>query len=417
MADKPLQTVLVKPGGPDCNLRCDYCFYLKKSKMFADSRDHRMSLDILEELVRQVMTQGGASVSFGWQGGEPTLMGLPFFQKAVEYQRIYGRSQVVANGLQTNGVLIDKKWTRFLKTHNFLVGLSFDGPEPIHDKYRKSESGSGSWKQAAKAAKLMLSNGIDVNAITVLNNYSVEFPEEIYGFHKEFGFDHIQFIPCIEPDPVDPALTAPFSVPPQKYGEFLCSVFDLWLKDFKNGLPNISIRYFDSLLYIYLGHEAPQCDLQKQCGGYLVIEHNGDVYSCDFFVEPDWRLGNVKRSRLVDLLNSPKQIQFGSCKAKLASKCQACDWLKLCHGGCPKDRLHNNLDHKTSAFCKAQRMFLNHADPQLRIIAKEITARNRPNIPHRGPNGQSRGSKVGRNQPCPCGSGKKYKRCCSIVFK
>ena len=417
MVKKLLQNVLIKPAGPDCNLHCDYCFYLKKAELFANPKKHRMSLAILREIVRQVMEQGPANVSFSWQGGEPTLMGLPFFQKAVEYQQRFGRNQVVGNGLQTNGILINQNWADFLKRYKFMVGLSFDGPKHIHDKHRKTSSGCGSWLQVSKTARLLLDAGVLVNAVTVLNDYSVNFPEEIYGFHKESGFDHMQFIPCIEPDPTDPARPAQYSVPPQKYGEFLCALFDLWEADFKNGLPTISIRYFDSLLYLYLGREAAQCDLKKQCGDYLVIEHNGEVYSCDFFVEPAWRLGNVNDSNLLDLLNSIKQTQFGRQKARLSTKCQACGWLDLCHGGCPKDRQHNPLDRSTSAFCEAQQMFFNYADTRMRTIAEKIKAGNRPDNSRQKQNGRAAGDKIGRNMPCPCGSGKKYKRCCGVISK
>jgi uncharacterized protein len=278
---------------------------------------HRMNEQILEEIIRQVMTQGIQQVSFGWQGGEPTLMGLPFYEKTVALQQRYGNNQSVANGLQTNGLLIDRHWAQFLKKYSFLVGLSIDGPEEIHNRYRLNSSGKGSWSRAVHSARLLLDADVAVNALTVINDYSVSFPEEIYQFHKDLGLRYMQFIPCIEPDPFDPNYLAPFSLSSQNYGQFLCSIFDLWLADFKDGQPTISIRHFDSLLHCYMGLDAPECTLEQTCGDYLVIEHNGNVYSCDFFVEPEWRLGNIADGNLIDMLNSSRQQEFGLRKAIL----------------------------------------------------------------------------------------------------
>jgi uncharacterized protein len=288
---KPIDSVLIKPAGPDCNMACTYCFYLEKKRLFDKTKIHRMSEDILKETVRQAMTQGGTQVSFAWQGGEPTLMGLPFFKKAVEFQKRFGRAQSVGNGLQTNGILIDRDWADFMKAYNFLVGLSLDGPEHIHNRYRFMKAGGGSWQHVVASAKRMRDADVALNALIVVNDYSVKFPQEIYEFHKDLGLTHMQFIPCVEPDPKDHKKAAPFSVPPEAYGAFLCALFDQWMADFANGVPATSIRYFESLLYGYVGMPAPQCTLLPTCGVYTVVEHNGDVYSCDFFVEPEWRLG------------------------------------------------------------------------------------------------------------------------------
>ena len=418
MANKPLQSVLIKPAGPDCNLGCTYCFYLKKTELFKHSTARRMPLDTLEEVVKQVMIQGPDSVSFGWQGGEPTLMGLSFFQKAVEFQQRFGRGQIVDNGLQTNGLLIDKKWVEFLKAYNFLVGLSIDGPENVHDRYRTTRGGSGSWSKVSGAARLLLDSGVDTNAVTVVNDHSVDYPEDIYRSHKDMGFDYMQFIPCIEPDPTDPSRAAPFSVSPEKYGRFLIALFDLWRADFRNGAPTTSVRYFDSLLHLYLGRQANECALHKRCGDYVVVEHNGDVYSCDFYVDPEWRLGNVHQGRLVDMLNAPRQARFGGRKEAVASQCRSCRYLAICRGGCPKDRRHNPRNLEISYFCKAYQIFLDHADAQLRVIAKRLTSGPAQSMnPHPKPSGQPKVSQVGRNQPCPCGSGKKFKRCCGGIKK
>jgi len=411
---KPLNSILVKPAGPDCNMACGYCFYLEKADLFSQSKVHRMSLKILEEMIRQVCRDGDQSVSFGWQGGEPTLMGLSFYQKAVEFQQKYGTGKTVGNGLQTNGILIDKDWAKFLKEYNFLVGLSLDGPEPVHNHYRLMRGGNGSWDKVIDRAKLMLDAGVAVNALTVVSDYSVQFPEEIYEFHKDLGLTYQQYIPCVETDRHDPTKAAPFSVPPEKYGKFLCTLFDLWMNDFKDGVPSTSVRHFDSVFYSYVGMPPPECTLLPECGIYVVVEHDGGVYSCDFFVEPKWKLGNIMEGNLIDFLNSKKQFEFGQMKAELPELCKTCKWLKHCWGGCTKDRIRDPQDYNLSHFCQSYQMFFEHADQQLLQLAdrwkrEQIQSSKRDSVMQSIQNGEI---KVGRNDPCPCGSGKKFKKCC-----
>jgi uncharacterized protein len=408
---KKLSSVLIKPAGPDCNMACTYCFYLEKADLFPDTKTHRMSEDILEETVKQVLAQGESEVSFGWQGGEPTLMGLPFFQKAVQFQQQYGKSQTVGNGLQTNGLLIDKEWAKLLSEYKFLIGLSLDGPEHIHDRYRKMRNGKGSWSQVVDKAKLLLDNDVATNALIVINDYSVDYPEDIYSFHKSIGLNHMQFIPCLETDPTDPSRKATFSAPADKYGQFLCRLFDLWLDDFDGMIATTSIRFFDSLFHIYVDFPPPECTLLKECGVYVVVEHNGDVYSCDFFVDPEWKLGNIKVNRLVDMLNSSTQTRFGRLKASLPNDCIQCAWLQTCRGGCTKDRIHNPSNPRLSHFCESYKVFFEHADKRFKELAAEWKRQQMLQQPMPPP--QHRPD-VGRNDPCPCGSGLKYKKCCGI---
>jgi len=412
---------LIKPAGPDCNMNCTYCFYLKKSELFPETKIHRMSEGILEEVTRQVLAQPLRELSFSWQGGEPTLMGLPFFQKAVELQQKYGRGQVVGNGLQTNGLLIDKKWAEFLAAYKFLVGLSLDGPEHVHDKYRSLRNGRKSWSRVVKSAKILLDEGVAVNAISVVNDYSVRFPEEIYEYFKGNGLEYMQFIPCVETDSEDLSKPAPFSVSSDSYGSFLCKLFDLWIADFKDGKPKTSIRYFDSVFYIYAGMPPPECTLLEECGNYVVVEHNGDVYSCDFFVEDLWQLGSVLSGNLIEMLNSSRQKSFGESKKSLSDDCLDCKWLFHCRGGCTKDRIRCPSDKKLSFFCSAYKMFFQHADSRLQKLASdwkkqqvreyEYQARQQELLQKRAKSQQ----KVGRNDPCPCGSGLKYKKCCGGI--
>ena len=414
MSDKPITSVLIKPAGPDCNMACTYCFYLKKAAYFPDMHTHRMSEAVLRETVRQVMMQGAVNVSFGWQGGEPTLMGVRFFEQAVEFQKRFGRGRTVGNGLQTNGVLIDDAWCRFLKQYRFLVGLSLDGPEQIHDRYRKMRGGTSSWHRVVDSASRMLDGDVAVNALIVLNDYSSQFPETIYAFHKDLGLTYMQFIPCVEPDGTDPSKTAPFSVSAEVFGDCLCRLFDLWIADFKDGEPTTSIRFFESVFYVYVGMEPPECTLCENCGNYVVIEHNGDVFSCDFFVEESWKLGNVLERQLSEMLNSELQNRFGACKTDLPAECLECEWLPKCRGGCPKDRTFSTRHQKLNHLCNGFKRFFSHADGRLEELAeawrkKQVKAATRERVRTAVRMGAV---DAGRNDPCPCGSGLKYKQCC-----
>ncbi len=374
---KPLGFTLVKPSGPDCNLACDYCFYLEKDKLF-NQQKHRMSESVLEEMIEQAAEQSTGRFNFGWQGGEPTLMGLDFFKKAVILQKKYGGNKKFGNSLQTNGILLTKEWAEFLKDNKFLVGLSIDGKQHIHDRYRKNRAGQGSWETVVEKAKMLLNKGVMVNSLSVVNDYSVDFPAETYNYLKSLGFSHMQFIPIVESDQSGD-VAAPFSTSADKYGNFLCKIFDCWRNDFKNGAPATSIRFFDAVFHKYVGMEAPECTLREECGIYLVTEHNGDVFSCDFFVEPDWKLGNVMSDNLLEMLNSKKQINFGQLKSQLPEKCKSCQWLTYCRGGCPKDRIRDPRDHNVSHFCDAYKQFFNHADAFFKTMAEDFL-RNNPNV-------------------------------------
>jgi len=412
---RPLNSILVKPAGPDCNMACAYCFYLEKADLFEPRGRHRMSDEILEAMVRQTMENAPGQISFGWQGGEPTLMGLGFFEKAVELQKKHGRSHTVGNGLQTNGILIDEKWVKFLKEYNFLVGLSIDGPAHVHDRYRKMKGGGGSWDQVVEGAHRMLDGGVAVNALTVVNDYAVGFAEEIYAFHKDLGLNYMQFIPLVDPGIGRGGDDVPDRVSAERFGAFLCSLFDLWIGDFDDGVPTTSVRFFDSVFHVYAGLQPPECTLLSECGAYVVVEHNGDVYSCDFYVEPEWRLGNVLHDDLGALLNSERQDEFGLMKSRLAAPCASCRWLKYCRGGCTRDRTAG-AQGKLSHLCESFQIFFEHADGPLEELAtkwkrEQIEARE-AELDRIRRSAESGGRKVGRNDPCPCGSGRKFKVCC-----
>ena len=366
---KKLTSLLIKPAGPDCNLHCHYCFYLKKSELFPDTHRHRMSQEILEETIRQAMSQSDPEIYFGWQGGEPTLMGLDFFRQAAYIQQKYGTQKSVSNGFQTNGLLINKDWAQFFRAHNFLVGLSLDGPEHIHDRYRRHSSGQGSWAKVVETSKLLLDSEVATNALVVVNDYSVRFPEEIYEFLKSLGLTYMQFIPCLEPDPQNPGKPTNFSVPADQYGDFLLRLFKLWKADLHDGRPSTYIRNFEALLFAFAGLTPPDCTLHKECGDYMVVEHNGEVYSCDFYVQPEWKLGDVKEKRLIDMLNSAPQRKFGKRKSHLPEECKKCQWLLFCRGGCPKERGYLPEPEK-SYFCQSYQRFFQQASPFFRELVE-----------------------------------------------
>lgn len=377
-----------------------------------------MSEEILENMVEQVMRQGGQTVAFGWQGGEPTLMGLDFFRKAVEFQKKYGRDgQAVGNGFQTNGILITKEWADFFRTYKFLIGLSLDGPEHIHDHYRWLKGNLPSWKKVAQARDILLNNGVEVNALIVVNDYSVNYPAEIYEYHKKNGLTFMQFIPCYENDPENGNQPTDFTVSAEKYGKFLCELFDLWIGDFQRGKPATSIRWFESLFYIYVNQIPPECTLLQECGIYVVIEHDGSVYSCDFFVEEQWKLGNVKEGRLIDLLNSPKQNEFGLIKKQVPDECAKCSWLKYCRCGCPKERFLPEGLNSPNFLCRAYKQFFEHAHSKFIQLANQWIKEQMIHHDQVVVNQKEHSvyKNISRNQLCPCGSGKKFKHCCGKI--
>jgi len=330
-----------------------------------------MTDKVLTQTIRQAMRQCDQNISISWQGGEPTLLGLPFFEKAVELERAFGTGKVVGNALQTNGILLDRKWAKFFNEYRFLVGLSIDGPEHIHDHYRRFPNGKGTWGRVVANARMLLTEGVSVNAMTCLSDYSAKFPKEIYQFHRQLGLVFMQFIPIVEPSATSKDRVASFSVSGESYGDFLSKVFDIWLSDFVDGHPTTSVRHFESMFFSCLGDPVPQCTFRKQCGEYLVVEHNGDVYPCDFFVEPRWKLGNVMKDSLIDLLNSKKQAKFRSLKRKLPAKCKRCKYVRCCYGGCTKDRAFNPGEAQQNYFCQAYTRLFQRALPVLNKMASE----------------------------------------------
>jgi uncharacterized protein len=371
---RPVQ-VLIKPASADCNLSCRYCFYLRKADLYPETKVHRMPPDVQEEMVRQIMRDGGRTPGFAYQGGEPTLMGLDYFRRSVELQMRFGANQQVANSIQTNGLLIDDEWSAFLAQYRFLVGLSLDGPAHVHDRYRLDRGGNPSHARVERAYRVMVDHGVDVNILSVINDYSSARPREIYRYCRGLGCRWMQFIPAVEFDP-ETGLLAEFSPRPDAYGEFMCEIFDEWEKEFRDSRPTVSVRLFDTLLALHCGMSPPMCTFRPRCGNYVVIEHNGDVYSCDFFVEPEWKLGNLMERSLRTLLESPRQREFGALKADLPDACLACEWRRFCHGGCTKDRMRSGKmgERGVDYFCGSYKRIFEHTRSTMEDLKKTVMA-------------------------------------------
>ncbi|MFA4016503.1 MAG: hypothetical protein RUDDFDWM_001613 [Candidatus Fervidibacterota bacterium] len=364
-----LSSVLIKPAGPDCNMRCTYCFYLHKSSLYPDSKLHRMSEHVLRELTAQYMSLDCDIASFCWQGGEPTLMGLDFFERAIKLQRNYMRKgKTVSNTIQTNGLLVDADWARFWHKNNFLVGISLDGPSELHDAYRVDKANRGTFERVMRSVELLREHQVDFNILCVLNDITVRYPETLVSFFLSHDLRFIQFIPCVEWDDSEGKI-ASFSVTPEAYGEFLCVAFDIWYND---GRPQFYERFFNDVLAVYAGYEMPTCIMKRYCGDYVVIEHNGDVYACDFFVEPNWKLGNILEKPLSELLKSDLLNRFRKRKRELSSECLSCRWLNICNGGCPKYRLICGDARSKNYFCEAYKRFFAHSHRRYLRLAERF---------------------------------------------
>jgi uncharacterized protein len=373
-------TLLIKPAGSDCNVDCTYCFYKGRSTDIGAGRQ-RMSDAVLERLVKDYLGLRFQSSGFAWQGGEPTLMGLDFYKLAVELQRQHGvAGQEVGNSLQTNAILLDNaEWCRFLHDSRFLVGISIDGPKDLHDHYRLDLGGRGTWDRVMRAIDCCKEHQVEFNTLTLVNRFTGDHPDEIFDFLVELGVRYLQFIPCVETDPQTGGI-AEFSVTPKQYGDFLCRVFDRWLQF---GPEKLSIRDFDSILGCCIGGRHTLCTFDRQCSQYIVIEHTGDAFPCDFFVEPQWRLGNIRETPIEQLATCALKKTFARRKQDLVAKCLVCRHLAFCRGGCMKDRISTaggsvkaeGLGDGGSAqsyFCESYRQFFDHALPRFMQVAAQI---------------------------------------------
>ena len=365
-------TLLIKPSGSDCNVDCKYCFYKNRAPEVGRGRQ-RMSDEVLEKLVKDYMQLHFALAGFAWQGGEPTLMGLDFYKKVVELQKKYGvDGQEVGNSLQTNAILLDEKWCRFLRENKVLVGVSIDGPKEFHDYYRLDYSGAGTFDRVVRAIENCKKYKVEFNTLTLLNAGNAGHPDEVFDFLLGLGVRFLQFIPCVEVDPATGEI-ADFSVTPEQLGEFWCRIFDRWCE---YGPQKLSIRDFDSILSYCVMGKHTICTFDKQCSQYIVVEHNGDAFCCDFFVEPKWRLGNIFETPIEELAASSKKREFARKKQNLCNKCLVCRHLAICRGGCMKDRAPFDKENygRESYFCEAYKRFFDYAMPRFMQIAATINA-------------------------------------------
>lgn len=396
--------VMAKPSGADCNLDCGYCFYLEKSTLYRDERRHRMNMEVLESYVVNYIASHTeqAEVAFTWQGGEPTLMGLDFYRSAVRLQQQHAAGRKVTNSFQTNGLLINDQWSRFLAEHDFLVGLSLDGPADIHDEYRVTSGGSPSHALVLRALSSLKKHKVRFNILACVNRRSSQEPLRVYEHFLQLGVEYIQFIPIVErlPDAADaamgftlhgpdselllsashkvePMLTS-WSVGSEDYGTFLNAIFDIWIK---RDVGRIYVMNFEWALANYMGEPGAACHHQPTCGRAVVVEHNGDVFSCDHYVYPNHRLGNLTNQSLAALLQTPQQLKFGEDKlTSLPRQCQQCNMLKGCWGGCPKHRFIETDDGEPGLnyLCKGYYQFFAHTAPYLRAISGLIAQGRSP---------------------------------------
>jgi uncharacterized protein len=428
--------VMAKPAGAVCNLRCSYCYYLEKRTLY-EGQALRMSTDTLEEFIKQyIEAQKIPVVTFVWQGGEPSLAGIEFYQTVVRLQQKYANGKRIENAFQTNGTFIDDRWCTFFKEHNFLVGISIDGPENLHNAFRKDTAGEGSWKKVMKGISLLHKHKVEFNTLTTVNRITGDHPLAIYRFLKEIGSGFIQFLPVVEiiatenvagsglhlitPSHQGKKKVTEWSVRPEQYGKFLTAVFDEWVR---NDVGRYFVQLFDVTLANWVGQIPGLCVFSETCGDALVIEHNGDVYSCDHFVYPEHYLGNIHSDSLTTLATSEKQLQFGQAKLRnLPRYCLECEYRFACHGECPKHRWEKTPDGEEGLnyLCPAYKMFFRHVHPYMQYMADQLAKKQAPanvmawikqNERDQMANQKKRLS-VGRNDPCPCGSGRKFKSCC-----
>ena len=382
--------VLAKPIGPRCNIDCSYCYYLEKEKLYPQEKRFRMSAEVLEAQVKgqidAAVAAGQPVVQFAWQGGEPTVLGLDFFDRVVALQAQHRPAGLeIENALQTNGILLDDTWGRFLADHRFLVGISVDGPKPIHDRYRRDRAGRGTFDAVMAGLEVLRRHEVDYNLLTTLHRANAGKGKELYRFLRTLGTPHLQFIPIVErraaagglarapqvdDDPTH--VVSDWSVSPRAYGRFLCEVFDIW---YRQDLGRVFVQFFENQVGLWRGLPASLCVFAETCGNALALEHNGDVYACDHFVYPEYRLGNLTETPLVELGNSDAARSFGADKREtLTAQCRSCRYRFACNGGCPKHRILASRDGEPghNYFCESYTMFFRHAGDRLQALAAGV---------------------------------------------
>jgi len=390
---------MTKAIGPKCNLDCQYCFYLEKEALFAKTERYQMADDVLERCIANyIESQPTDLVTFAWQGGEPTLLGVPYFQKIVDLQRKYAGGKRFENALQTNGSLLNERWAEFLATNRFLVGVSIDGPEELHNAYRLKRNGQGSFEEVLRGIRTLQRHGVEWNSLTCVNDLNAKMPLKVYKFLKGIGARHMQFIPIVERQPNTAARALgldlstppnqdgeepevemmPWSVKPNDYAQFLTTIFDHWVR---HDVGKIYVQIIEVSFAKCLGSPGSLCIFSETCGDAVAMEHDGSVYSCDHYVYPEYKLGNIRDDSLQDMINSEQQRDFGENKRdSLPRQCLECDYLPACNGGCPKYRFCETSDGEAGLnyLCQGYYHFFKHADPYFQTMAKLYRNRRPP---------------------------------------
>ena len=388
---KPLY-VMLKPAGAHCNLACKYCYYLEKNKLYPTAQRHLMSDEILEQFTREyIEAQTMSQVLFTWHGGEPLLRSIDFYRKALSLQQKYAGGRRIDNVIQTNGTLLTDEWCEFFAQNHWLVGISIDGPQPDHDHYRLTAAGKPSWKKVMQGIKLLKKHGVEWNAMAVVNAYNVNHPLEFYRFFKENGCQFLQFTPIVErltrhedgrtlaslADKNEISLSEA-SVAPEQWGYFLCAIFDEWVR---KDVGKIFVEIFDCTLANWMGISPGICAYSKECGHAGVMEHNGDVYSCDHFVFPEYKLGNIRDHSLIDMLYGEQQQEFSRLKhSSLPRQCKECDMEFACHGECPKNRFMKDKygDSGLNYLCPGYYHYYQHVAPYMDYMKQELMSQRPP---------------------------------------
>lgn len=384
--------VMLKPVGAACNLRCHYCYYLEKACFYKDSSKRVLSEEMLDQFTKEyIEAQTMNDVLFTWHGGEPLMRPLSFYRKALELQKKYGRGRNISNVIQTNGTLLTDEWCRFLHENNWLVGVSIDGPQEFHDEYRRTASGGPSWAKVMRGIQLLNKHHVEWNAMAVVNDFNADYPLDFYHFFKEMGCRFIQITPVVErmvnhadgrhlATLTDDA-TAPvtdFSVTPEQWGRFLCAIFDEWVR---NDVGQTYVELFDCILANWVGVTPGICVYAKECGHAGIMEFNGDVYSCDHFVFPEYRLGNIRKKTITEMLYGEQQQQFSRLKSQsLPKECKKCEWEFACHGECPRTRFIKDVygNPGKNYLCEGYRMFFRHIAPYMDFMKKEYMNQRPP---------------------------------------
>ena len=388
---KPLY-VMLKPAGAHCNLACKYCYYLEKNKLYPTAQRHLMNDEMLEQFTREyIEAQTMNQVLFTWHGGEPLLRSIDFYRKALSLQQKYAGSRRIDNVIQTNGTLLTDEWCEFFAQNHWLVGISIDGPQPDHDHYRLTAAGKPSWKKVMQGIKLLKKHGVEWNAMAVVNAYNANHPMEFYRFFKENGCQFLQFTPIVERQTrhedgrtlasladKDEISLSEASVAPEQWGYFLCAIFDEWVR---KDVGKIFVEIFDCTLANWMGISPGICAYSKECGHAGVMEHNGDVYSCDHFVFPEYKLGNIRDHSLIDMLYGEQQQEFNRLKhSSLPRQCKECDMEFACHGECPKNRFMKDKygDSGLNYLCPGYYHYYQHVAPYMDYMKQELMSQRPP---------------------------------------